>query len=78
MKKLILPALFMGAIAFGSTSCKKDYTCSCPITGGTSYEYIMTESKKAAAYAACEGKGIGTVTTTDGTTIDNDSGCTIK
>ena len=34
MKKFILPALFVGAIAFGSTSCKKSYVC-CTVDDAT-------------------------------------------
>ena len=56
MKKFILPALFLGAIAF--TSCKKDYTCDCTYTwsDGTTqtYTYEYPKSKKKDAEASCE------------------------
>lgn len=55
MKKIVAIAV-LGV--FVLASCKKDYTCTCT-SGGTTYEYTMTESKKAAAAAVCEGKGIG-------------------
>jgi hypothetical protein len=71
--------LFVGAlVAFTFASCKKDYTCTCT-SGGFTYTYIMTETKKAAAYAACEGKGIGPITDENGTAIpDSENGCSIK
>ncbi len=77
MKKFILPLMAVGFI-FAGTSCKKDYTCTCTYDGG-SYTYVMTESKKAAAYANCEGKGIGTVTV-DGVAVpeDTSTSCAIQ
>jgi hypothetical protein len=70
--------LFVGAlVAFTFASCKKDFSCECT-TAGVTYTYVMTETKKAAAYAACEGKGIGPITV-DGVAVpDTDSGCKIK
>lgn len=69
--------LGVAAIFAGTTSCTKDYTCSCTSSGFT-YEFTLKESKKAAAYAVCEGKGIGS-TEVDGTTVDNSgTTCTIK
>jgi len=84
MKKVILAAVVLGAISF--TSCKKDYTCECTssftINGATTtstYKYNLKESKKSAAYAVCEGKGIGSTTDEDGNTIDNsNTSCAIK
>ncbi len=75
MKKLILPALFLGAIAF--TSCKKDYTCSCTESGIT-IEYTMTESKKAAAAAICTGEGVGPITVAGQTQPQTTNNCTLK
>lgn len=74
---------FVGAlVAISFASCKKDYTCKCTGTiAGVSYTttYTMTESKKAAAYAVCEGKGIGTVKDEDGNVQEDDgSTCTIQ
>lgn len=73
MKKV----LFIAAVAaFAMTSCKKDYTCSCD-----GYEFTLTETKKSAAAAVCEGKGIGGVDYDgDGVADDDglDTGCTLK
>jgi hypothetical protein len=75
MKKLLFGAV---VVAFAMTSCKKDYTCSCD-SSGIKYEYTLTESKKSAAAAVCEGKGIGGVAV-DGVAIpdDNSTTCTLK
>lgn len=55
MKKIILPALFLGAIAFGSTSCKKDYTCECTFSGSASGSISETQKmSKKDAKAWCE------------------------
>jgi hypothetical protein len=58
MKKFILPALFMGAIAFGSTSCKKDYTCTCTYDDGNGSTATVTAEytkvKKKDAEEACD------------------------
>ncbi|HLP14159.1 MAG TPA: hypothetical protein VK177_19665 [Flavobacteriales bacterium] len=74
--------LFGGALlAIALVSCKKDYTCKCTYTsGGVSVDYtvIYKETKKSAAYAVCEGKGIGTVTDEDGNTFEDDTKCTIQ
>lgn len=72
MKKFILPALFMGAIAFGSTSCKKDYTCECTISGGgVSGTASATQNmSKKDAEAWCEESS-----TTSGSTTTT---CTLK
>ena len=78
MKKV----LFMAAVAaFTMTSCKKDFTCEC--TDGTvSLTYTFLESKKSAAAALCEGKGIGGIDYnndgTDDTTGDDTYTCTLK
>ncbi len=71
--------LLVGAlVAFTFASCKKDYTCTCT-TSGTTYTYVMTESKKKAAEAVCTGEGIGPVTV-DGVVVpeDNTTTCTFK
>lgn len=74
MKKLLFIAIAVVSLA----SCKKDYTCTCTDTG-FSYTYIMTESKKGAAYAACEGKGIGPITDEAGVAYPaSTTTCTIK
>ena len=70
--------LLVGAlVAFTFASCKKDYVCSC--TGSFAYKYTMTESKKKAAQAVCEGKGIGPITV-DGVVVpeDNTTTCVIE
>ncbi len=75
MKKLFIiatGAMFVLALS----SCKKDYECECTDSGIT-YTYTLKESKKAAAYAACEGKGIGSIES-NGQTIPNDNNCKIK
>lgn len=74
MKKLILPAVAIIALSFGS--CKKDYTCSCT-NSGVSYEVVYKESTKAAAAAVCEGKGIGSVEIS-GQSVDSSTGCSLK
>ncbi len=53
MKKLILPALFLGAIAF--TSCKKDYTCDCKINGTTVGTTVINDTKSNAKDKCDEG-----------------------
>ncbi|MFI5203061.1 MAG: hypothetical protein ACHQF2_01095 [Flavobacteriales bacterium] len=58
MKKTLFVAAALSA--FVLVSCKKDFTCKCT-DGGLTYEYTLKESKKSAAYAVCEGKGIGSV-----------------
>ena len=74
MKKgLLLVGAFV-AVTFAS--CKKDFVCKCS-SGGFEYEYTMKESKKAAAYAVCEGKGIGSVEV-DGQTVEDEGGCSIQ
>lgn len=77
MKKLFFVAA-MAIFAFGAISCKKDYTCECK---GDGYEYKvqLTESKKAAAAAVCEGKGIGSIKDEDGESLEDDSEtCTLS
>jgi hypothetical protein len=40
---------------------------------------MLKESKKSAAYAVCEGKGIGTVADENGTALPDDgTSCSIK
>lgn len=73
MKKVLAIAV-LGV--FVLASCKKDYTCECTEDGFT-YEYTMTESKKAAAAAMCEGKGIGGVEV-DGVSVPQDNNCSLK
>ena len=79
MKKL----LFVAAVAaFTMTSCKKDFTCECTYDDGNggsiTQEYVMTDSKKAAAAAVCEGKNVGPIQV-DGVTIEQDeNNCTLK
>ncbi|HYG51434.1 MAG TPA: hypothetical protein VD905_11050 [Flavobacteriales bacterium] len=74
--------LFVGAlVAVTFVSCKKDYTCKCSYSSGgvtVDYTVIYKESKKSAAYAACEGKGIGSVTDEDGNTFDDGTSCSIQ
>ena len=53
MKKLLILAVIAGA--FSLTSCKKDYTCSCTITGSsTPIDYKWTKITKKDAKAACD------------------------
>jgi hypothetical protein len=74
MKKLLLVAV---AGMFVLASCKKDYTCECT-ESGVIYKYTMTESKKAAAAAMCEGKGIGGIKV-DGVSVPQEaSNCSLK
>lgn len=55
MKK-ITTILAVAALFAGTTSCKKDYSCECTDSGVT-YTYTITDAKKSAAAAVCEGKG---------------------
>ena len=74
MKKVLLVAV---AGMFVLASCKKDYTCECT-ESGLVYKYTLTESKKAAAAAVCEGKGIGGVKF-DGVSVpQEESNCSLK
>ena len=58
MKKLFILAVI--AAGFTMTSCKKDYTCSCTITGSTTpIEYKWTKITKKDATAACDALKIG-------------------
>ena len=73
MKKVLLLA---AVVAFTMTACKKDYTCECDY--GT---FTLTESKKSAAAAVCEGKGIGGLADENGENeeeYDNPGNCTLK
>lgn len=59
--------MIVGAlVAFTFASCKKDYTCSCT-DSGFSYKFMLKDSKKKAAQAVCEGKGIGSTADENGT-----------
>jgi hypothetical protein len=49
MKKLLTLAVI--ATAFGLTSCKKDYTCSC--TGAVTIDIPIKDAKKSDAKDAC-------------------------
>ena len=53
MKKLLIPFALLMITAFASTSCKKDYTCTCndSIIGQTLYP--INDSKKGDAEDAC-------------------------
>jgi hypothetical protein len=66
----------MFAVGVLTTSCTKDYQCECTNNGFTSV-VTFKDSKKAAAYAACEQKGIGSVEVA-GQKIENNSNCKIK
>lgn len=51
MKKIMLLATV--ALAFGMTSCKKDWTCECKDSGGVDFTYTQ-KSTKAKAKTWCE------------------------
>lgn len=76
MKKLLM-ILGVAALFAGTTSCKKDFVCECD-----GYTITFNESKKAAAAAMCEGKGIGSIEYNFGgitTTAPSDStGCSLQ
>ncbi len=63
--------MIVGAlVAFTFASCKKDFTCSCTDTSTNpsfSYKFMLKDSKKKAAQAVCEGKGIGSTADENGT-----------
>ncbi len=74
MKKVLLVAV---AGMFVLASCKKDYTCECT-ESGLVYKYTLTESRKAAAAAVCEDKGIGGIKV-DGVSVpQEESNCSLK
>ncbi|MCD6366355.1 MAG: hypothetical protein J7L46_02325, partial [Bacteroidales bacterium] len=52
MKKLFLAVVAIGFIASVSSSCKKDYTCECTVSG-TAVNLEYTKMKKADAEDAC-------------------------
>jgi hypothetical protein len=55
MKKL-LTLLFVASLAFGATSCSKDYSCDCPAVGSLDAEVFPVENaSKAEAEQACTG-----------------------
>lgn len=56
MKKLMMIAIVGGAFAL--TSCKKDYTCSCTISG-QAVNYEWKDIKKADAEEACDALSVG-------------------
>lgn len=74
--KLLFVGLLLGAASL--TSCKKDFDCECKSEFGD-YTYTLTESKKSAAAAVCEGEGIGGYEV-NGESIDMDGGenCSLK
>ena len=53
MKKIASVAV-MAVLALGFTSCKKDYTCTCKTSQGTSVAIPYGKTKKSAAKDACE------------------------
>lgn len=88
MKKLILPALVLGAMV-SFTSCKKDYTCDCDITQkSTGYgesttvtsETSATQNlKKKDAEEWCDELDETSTTMTSGDfTVTTDYSCTLK
>lgn len=58
MKKGRLVIAVVAVAMLSLASCKKDFVCECKQNGQT-FEYTLTDSKKAAAAAVCEGEGIG-------------------
>lgn len=55
MKKILtlIAVTFIAAIVL--PSCKKDWTCVCTDTSGSSYEWTISNSRKPEAKLACEG-----------------------
>ena len=73
--KLLFVGLLLGAASL--TSCKKDFVCECKEDGQT-YKYTLTESKKSAAAAVCEGEGIGGYEVNGEPVEMEESNCTLK
>lgn len=74
MKKIFAIA-FLGTM--GLVSCKKDYTCECTSTSGSSVYTIKGTSKKVAK-AVCEGEGYDSIESNGVTLPESNSGCTLK
>lgn len=62
MKKALLIASAL-VVTFSFSSCKKDWTCSCPDNNGGTVETTIPNTTKALAKTACEGSGLAGVTT---------------
>jgi hypothetical protein len=73
MKKIFAIA-FLGTM--GLVSCKKDYTCECTETTGTSV-YTIKETSKKVAKAVCEGEGYDGIEY-NGQAVPQDNNCTLK
>lgn len=67
MKKTLLIASAL-VVTFGFTSCKKDWTCSCPDGNGGTIETTIPNTTKPLAKTTCEGSSLAGVT----------SGCSLK
>lgn len=77
MKKLFILATGL-MFVLTLSSCKKDYECECTSSGLT-YTYTLKDSKRSAAYAVCEGKGVGSVEFAGQTSSSSgDEDCKIK
>lgn len=55
MKKVLLLAV-AGVFVLGMSSCKKDYTCTCDVSG-QKYTYELKDVKKKDAKNACDQVG---------------------
>ena len=74
MKKIFAIA-FLGTM--GLVSCKKDYTCECTETTGTTV-YTIKETNKKVAAALCEDEGYSAIEV-NGVTLPKDANnCTLK
>ncbi len=54
MKKVLTLIAGVAFVAVLFTSCKKNYTCTCTITGGTSVSSDYGKTSKKAATDACD------------------------
>lgn len=60
-KTLLVTAALVTTFAF--TSCKKDWTCSCPDGNGGTTEFTIPDQTKSVAKTSCQGSGLVGVST---------------
>lgn len=53
MKKVLLALSFVTLVAFSTTSCKKEYTCTCTDSNGQTTSTKLPKAKKSDAETAC-------------------------
>lgn len=77
MKKAKVLVVFGAISMMALASCTKDFECECTNDFGN-YTYTMTDSKRAAAAAVCEGEGIGGTEINGEPTEMGGDDCTLK